>query len=76
MLCLTRRVTQSVLILPHENLDPNTPVKALFESGPIEIVVTYIGGKQAKLGIVAPRELDVIRKELLLPRSVGLRSRR
>lgn len=66
MLCLTRRSTQSVLILPHKDLDPNTPIKALFESGPIEIIVTHVGDRQAKLGISAPLELDIVRKELLL----------
>lgn len=64
MLVLTRRVGQTVLIELNADMDPNTPVKELFKGGPLQMVVTYIGGNQVKIGIDAHPQLTIMRGEL------------
>lgn len=65
MLVLTRKPGQKFRILPGKGIDPNLTVRELFEKGPIEIIVTQIQGMQVKLGITAPREVLVLRDELV-----------
>ena len=64
MLILTRKLTQVLLITPHESLDLSTPVGELFHAGPIEIKVVRLGNSQVRLGIQAPTSLLVLRREL------------
>jgi sRNA-binding carbon storage regulator CsrA len=64
MLVLTRRVGESVLIFPSEQLDPSTPISTLFEDGPIQLTLTRVSGNQARLGIVAPMTLTIAREEV------------
>ncbi|MGD8616526.1 MAG: carbon storage regulator [Gammaproteobacteria bacterium] len=64
MLVLTRRVGESVFIYPSEDLNPDTPVSALFEDGPIQITLTRINGNQVRMGIAAPPSLNIVREEV------------
>jgi sRNA-binding carbon storage regulator CsrA len=64
MLVLTRRIGESVFIYPSEGLNPDTPVSALFENGPIRLTLTRINGNQARLGITAPASLSITREEV------------
>jgi len=62
MLVLTRRVGESVLIYPSEELNPDTPISALFENGPIRLTLTRVNGNQVRLGITAPSCLNIVRE--------------
>lgn len=63
MLVLTRRVGESILIFPSDNLDPNTPISELFGE-PIRITLTRVNGNQSRVGIVAPDDLTIAREEV------------
>jgi len=54
MLVLTRRPGESILIDISEDLDPSTPVSALFENGPIEVRVMSQKASTVRIGIDAP----------------------
>ena len=59
MLILSRKVNEAVtLVIP-----PST------ETRTVEVMVTEIGRVVTRLGIEAPREIQVFRNELLLPLS-------
>ena len=64
MLVLTRRTGESIFIFPSNELDPDTPVSALFKDGPIQLTLTRINGNQARLGIVASNSLTIAREEV------------
>ena len=64
MLVLTRRVGESILVFPSDDIDPDTPVGELFGKGPIRITLTRVSGNQARLGIVAPDTLAIAREEV------------
>ena len=65
MLVLTRRPGESILIDIPDDLDPSTPVSALFADGPIEIRVISHKASTIRIGIDAPVDLDIIRSELV-----------
>ena len=65
MLVLTRRPGESILIDIPEDLDPNTPVSALFADGPLEVRILSHKASTGRIGIVAPRDLDILRSELV-----------
>ena len=46
-------------------MDPNTPISALFEHAPIEIIVARVLGVQVRLGISAHPQLIILRRELV-----------
>lgn len=66
MLYLTRKEGDSVFIYP-ETIPDGMTVAELFADGPIEIMVDKFGqgGHQVKIGVHAPRELKVLRDELM-----------
>ena len=64
MLILTRKLGQSVCIDLMEHLDPRTPIGEIFSHGPIEVAITYIGGKHVKLGVTADTRFLILRHEL------------
>jgi len=72
MLILTRKPGTSILI-DLADIDPSTPVGALFAGGPIEIVVTSIKEHQVRLGINANDGFLILRSELV--RTARKRSR-
>jgi sRNA-binding carbon storage regulator CsrA len=64
MLMLTRKIGESVLIFPSDNLDPSMTVKELFIKGPITVTVCSTSN-QVRLGIDAPSFLRILRNELV-----------
>ncbi len=64
MLVLTRRVGESIFILPSGDVNPQTPIAELFKDGPIQLTLTRVNGNQARLGIVAPHSLTIAREEV------------
>jgi carbon storage regulator CsrA len=66
MLSLTRRSEESLLIYPHEDIDPTMTVGELFSNGPIKVQVVQVEGNQVRLGVDAPRALLVMRDELVV----------
>lgn len=56
MLCLSRRVYRE---------DNDEKIIINTTDGVIEIIVTGIDGKQAKIGIKAPQEVSIYRQEIL-----------
>ncbi len=76
MLVLTRKPGQAIQIDLMEDLDPQTPVGELFQTGPIEIIIGGIRGDQVKLGIHADSRFRILRDELcpkpaVLPRTAS-----
>jgi|GEM_PF-4906032 len=68
MLSLARNIKQSIYIMPNSDIDPNMTVKDLFINGAIKVTLYQISKSrdQAKIGVAAPYELDIIREELLI----------
>ena len=64
MLTLTRKNQQSIIIQPSESIDPQMTVAELMEH-PIEIVVHRIKNASVAISIDAPKQLKVVRKELI-----------
>ena len=64
MLTLTRKENQSLFIEPFEDIDPDMTVAELFANGGIEIFLAEIEYKQVKIGIEAPKVLNIVRSEL------------
>jgi len=63
MLVVSRRSTESILIRPAEDIDPTMTLEDLFANGPIEITVLGGNGRRVKMGVEAPAELCIWRKE-------------
>jgi sRNA-binding carbon storage regulator CsrA len=63
MLVLSRRADESILIQPAEGADGTMTVAELFANGPIQI--TFLGGtgRRIKMGIDAPEQLAIRRKD-------------
>lgn len=67
MLIVSRRDSESILIRPDEGIDPNLTLADLFENGPIEIVVFSACDNRVKMGVRAPRQLSIRRKDAAAP---------
>lgn len=65
MLTLERRNGESLLISPSEDLPKDMTVVELFSEGAIEILLKDAQRGKAKIGLRVPRELDVVREELV-----------
>lgn len=63
MLIVSRRDAESILIRPAEDVDPNTTLADLFRDGPIEIIVFAAGQSSVKMGVRAPQQLSIWRKD-------------
>ncbi len=62
MLIVSRRDAESILIRPGDDIDPSMTLEDLFKNGPIEITVFSTGGSRVKMGVQAPEELAIWRK--------------
>ncbi len=63
MLIVSRKHSESILIRPGDDIDPNTTVAELFRTGPIEIKIYSVGQKHVKMGVQTPEELNIRRKD-------------
>jgi len=64
MLVLMRRKGESILIYPGD-IPEGMTVAELFAGGPIKLEIAETNRAQCKLGIKAPKELAIVRDELL-----------
>jgi len=63
MLVLSRRADESILIQPAEGTDGKMTLEQLFANGPILITLLGGNGRRVKVGIDAPEELSIRRKD-------------
>lgn len=63
MLVLSRRADESIVIQPAEGADVEMTLRDLFANGPILITLLGGSGRRVKMGIEAPVELAIRRKD-------------
>ncbi len=63
MLVLSRRADESILIQPADGIDQHMTLAELFAAGPIQITLLGGTGKRVKVGIDAPAQLQIRRKD-------------
>jgi sRNA-binding carbon storage regulator CsrA len=64
MLVLSRRTDESIEIQPAEGVDVSTTLAELFANGPILIRLLGGTGRRVKMGIEAPEQLSIRRKDV------------
>lgn len=64
MLVLSRRADESILIQPAEGTDVTMTLAQLFANGPILITLLGGTGRRVKVGIDAPEQLAIRRKDV------------
>ena len=65
MLVLSRRADESIVIQPGENVDDSITLRQLFANGPIQITLLGSTGRRVKVGIEAPQQLVIRRKDVV-----------
>jgi len=63
MLIVSRQDTESILIRPGDDIDPQMTLADLFANGPIEITIFSPDEHRVKMGFQAPRQLSIWRKD-------------
>lgn len=63
MLIVSRRDTESILIRPGDDIDPTMTLADLFANGPIEITIFSPDNHRVKMGVQAPQQLSIWRKD-------------
>lgn len=63
MLIVSRRDAESILIRPGDGIDPSMTLADLFAAGPIEITIFSSNNNRVKMGVQAPNELSIWRKD-------------
>ena len=61
MLILSRKGPESILIRPHEDVDPAMTFADLFRNGPIEVKVCSAERQSAESGMQAAEQLSIWR---------------
>jgi sRNA-binding carbon storage regulator CsrA len=64
MLVLSRRADQSIVIQLADDTDGTMTVAELFANGPIQITLLGGSGRRIKMGIDAPEQLAIRRKDV------------
>ena len=64
MLVLSRRADESIVIQPAEGTDVTMTLQELFANGPIQITLLGGTGRRVKVGIDAPEQLAIRRKDV------------
>jgi sRNA-binding carbon storage regulator CsrA len=67
MLVLSRRADESIVIQPADGVDGNLTMAELFANGPIQITLLGGTGRRIKMGIEAPEQLAIRRKDVPTP---------
>lgn len=62
MLIVSRKDEESIEIRPGDGIDPDMTLADLFASGPIEITIFSATANRVKMGVQAPTELCIWRK--------------
>jgi sRNA-binding carbon storage regulator CsrA len=63
MLIVSRRDAESIQIRPGDGIDPSMTLGDLFKEGPIEITIFSSNSNRVKMGVQAPTELCIWRKD-------------
>ena len=63
MLVLSRRSEESIVISPADDTSTELTLKDLFANGPIQITLLGGNGRRVKMGIEAPEQLSIRRKD-------------
>jgi sRNA-binding carbon storage regulator CsrA len=63
VLVLSRRADESILIQPADGVDVSMTMAQLFANGPIQITLLGGTGRRVKMGIDAPEQLAIRRKD-------------
>jgi sRNA-binding carbon storage regulator CsrA len=63
MLIVSRRADESIQINLADGADGTLTLNDLFANGPIEIMLLGSSGRRVKMGIAAPPELSIRRKD-------------
>lgn len=63
MLVVSRRPDESILIKLADGVDGDLRIKDVFANGPIEITLLGGNGRRVKVGIAAPPQLSIRRKD-------------
>ncbi|MDE2304312.1 MAG: carbon storage regulator [Gammaproteobacteria bacterium] len=64
MLVLSRRADEAIVIQPAEGIDGSMTLQQLFANGPIQITLLASTGRRVKVGIEAPQQLAIRRKDI------------
>ncbi len=64
MLVLSRRADESIVIQPADGVDPNMSMGQLFANCPIPSTLLGGTGRRVKMGIEAPEQLSIRRKDV------------
>ena len=64
MLVLSRRADESIVIQPADGTDGTMTLAELFANGPIQITLLGGTGRRVKVGIEAPEQLAIRRKDV------------
>jgi sRNA-binding carbon storage regulator CsrA len=64
MLVLSRRADESIVIQPAEGTDTRMTLEQLFSKGPIKVTLLGGTGRRIKMGIEAPEQLSIRRKDI------------
>ena len=64
MLVLSRRADEAIVIQPADGADANMTMGELFANGPIQITLLGGTGRRVKMGIEAPEQLAIRRKDI------------
>jgi sRNA-binding carbon storage regulator CsrA len=64
MLVLSRRADESIVIQPAEGANSAMTLAELFANGPIQITLLGGTGRRVKMGIEAPEQLSIRRKDV------------
>jgi sRNA-binding carbon storage regulator CsrA len=62
MLIVSRRDAESILIRPGDDADMSMTLADLFRDGPIEITIFSSSDSRVKMGVQAPQQLAIWRK--------------
>ena len=63
MLIVSRRDAESIVIRPAGDIDMSMTLADVFSDGPIEITIFVAGQSRIKMGVQAPRQLSIWRKD-------------
>ena len=66
MLIVSRRDDESIEIKPGDDIDPKMTLADLFATGPIEIRIFSSNGNRVKMGVQAPEQLSIWRKDTVV----------
>lgn len=64
MLIVSRKDAESILIRPGDDIDQSITLADLFQGGPIEITIFSSNNNRVKMGVQAPDELSIWRKDV------------